>query len=146
MDEDVLDPAGLSQVVLGKRKQSDAKSPAKTDYRRIVSGFFADDIEDLYASDDLPMDSDNPRGGDGAVIPRTRDTPDEYEDFGEQVFADNESDGEDSVASAWDGATDGKQPIGASRGMGDDDDNMTGFGEDATPEKVSTPTPSTCWV
>lgn len=145
MNEDALDPAGPSQVALGKRKQSDAKSPAKTDHRRVVSGLFADDIRDLYASDDLSMDSDNPRGGDGAIIVRTHDTPDEYEDFGEQVFADDESDGEDSMASAaWDGATNGKQPIGADRGVGDDDDNMTGFGEDATPEKVSTPTPSTC--
>lgn len=88
---------GPNRVVLGKRKWAGGQSSAEMDRSHGIEDTYANDIESLYADDDPTMESVSLHAGGGGVIICAHGTQDEHEDFGEAVFADEESEGEDSV-------------------------------------------------
>ena len=102
-----------------------------------IGVLYADDTEDLYAEDDLPTGFIHPYAGNRMANPCSG--LDKYEDYGEAVFADDKSDGEESVTSfKGDGTIKGRKAIEYYRGMDHDgDDAMADSGEDIGHEKVS---------
>ena len=98
---------------------------------------YADDTEDLYAEDDLPTGFIHPYAGNGTANPHGGS--DKYEDYGEAVFADDKSDGEESATSfKGDDTVKGGKAIEYYGGMDHDgDDAMADSGEDIEHEKVS---------
>ena len=136
MDE-VVNHVGPSQIALGKRKQLDSQSYTEIECYDGIGALYADDTEDLYAEDDLPTGFIHPYAGNGTANPRGGS--DECEDYGEAVFADDESDGEESATSfKGDDTVKGRKSIEYYGGMDHDgDDAMADSGEDIGHEKVS---------
>jgi hypothetical protein len=154
MDEVVLDRVNPSQVALGKRKQPDSRPYTEIDGYDGIGGLYADDIEylyaediedlyaedikDLYAEDNLSTGSIYPRAGNGATNPGAHRVSDECEDFGEAVFADDESEGGESVGSFMgDDTANGIQTTSDYGGMDYGDDATAHYGESIAREKVS---------